>query len=157
MAAFVLDGKFLTEVQNRQRKGLTAAGLEYLKLMAQTWSRPGHGIRYEKVNGGTSLRALPIGPSKKSVKIHVASAPGEPPAILTGRLMKSTAQRIGAEAGGDLRAEFGASKVPYAHRLEKGGTDKRGVTIAPRPAWEPTMKASFPVLMEYFAGAFRRG
>lgn len=139
MAAFVLDGKFLTEVQNRQRKGLTAAGNQYLKLMAETLSNSParHGRKYVVTKGG---------------RIHVASAPGEPPALLTGDLRRRRASRLGTDNGTqDLRMEFGSS-VPYARRLELGGG-----AIEPRPAWGVTMERSFPVLMQVFTETFRRG
>ena len=155
MAAFTLNGKFLTDVQNRQRRGLTAAGAFYLAQVAQTLtnSPPRHGREYQWFKG--HLSAMPKS-GKVRGRVHVASAPGEAPALLTGDLRRRRGSRIGAGSGDDLVMQFGSS-VPYARRLEKGGTDKRGVTIAPRPAWKPTMEASLPVLKRIFAEVFRRG
>lgn len=68
-------------------------------------------------------------------RIHVASAPGEPPANFRGNLRKS----VGYKLNGSSYIVFGAgnSKVKYARRLELGGSDRtRGggsSYIAPRP------------------------
>jgi hypothetical protein len=154
MAEFVINSGFASEAQRRQALGLFAAGSEYLKDMAITLANsPARtGIRYgvRKGSGGTQLYKLPIGPSRKSVRIHVASAPGEPPALLTGDLRR----RRGASGemnGPEMSIKFGSS-VPYAHRLEMGGG-----AIAPRPAWAPTMQENFDTYMKRFTETFRRG
>lgn len=173
MATFTLNGQFLTAVQDRQRKALAAAGEAYLGQMAQTLANtpPRHGRAYQWFKGHLSAmtgtrfftrggKVIPMeepkGGWKLRGRVHIASAPGEPPALLTGDLRRRRGSRIGVGSGTDLVMQFGSS-TPYAHRLEDGGTDKRGVTIAARPAWKPTMVASFPVIAQVFAARFRRG
>ncbi len=74
-----------------------------------------HGRVYTKPGGG----------------IHVASAPGEPPAIWSGKLRDSIDIRYSM---GGLVAEIGvldSSNPPYAHRLEAG------FKVAARPYIKP--------------------
>lgn len=80
---------------------------------------------------------------------HIASAPGEPPAVLTGALRNSVGfsrpvwdgLTVEAEVGVGLGTKPKGGKDPftsYARRLEFGGVDRRGIRILPRPYMEPT-------------------
>lgn len=157
MAEFKLNGRFLTDVENRSRKALTAAGQAYLGQMAQTLSntpaRSGRSYQFYKGH----LSPIPKS-GKVHGRVHVASAPGEPPALLTGDLRRRRGSRLGEDRG-DLVMEFGSS-VPYARRLEEGDDDHAAYygVIEARPAWRPTMEQSFkPLLMPTYAETFRRG
>jgi hypothetical protein len=67
-------------------------------------------------------------------KIHVASAPGEAPAIDYGTLINSITTEFPTDLSGIV-----FSSVPYSAGLEFG-TAK----VAPRPAWVPAAEASWP-------------
>jgi hypothetical protein len=64
-----------------------------------------------------------------------ASAPGQPPAVHTGRLVRAIGTVVRRE-GGQWVAEAGveASSAPVAEELEYGTA-----RIAPRPAWRPAL------------------
>lgn len=68
---------------------------------------------------------------------HQASAPGEPPASLTGKLRQSITHTDVQWDGDQAFAEVGSS-APQAARLEFGGVDSRGVRILPRPYFSAT-------------------
>jgi hypothetical protein len=87
----------------------------------------------------------------KTGRLHVASAPGEAPAVLMGNLRNSVGHSgpewdgrytIQGEVGPGLGQEpTGDSPDPgkaYARRLELGGADSRGTMIEPRPYMAPT-------------------
>lgn len=71
---------------------------------------------------------------------HQASAPGEAPASDSGNL----ASHINHVFQNRFSADVGVFGVPYAHRLEFGGTDKLGRYIAPRPYLRPSLKKTGP-------------
>lgn len=68
---------------------------------------------------------------------HIASAPGEAPAVLTGRLRNSIAGEKARVRGTEVRAEWGTN-VEYARRLENGGRNRDGSRFYPRPWVRPT-------------------
>lgn len=79
--------------------------------------------------------------------MYTASAPGEAPAVRTGRLAAGTKYAVyrkpgHAAATGQFVKSFGKTeiviynKVSYAHELEFG-TRGKGKKIAARPAWRP--------------------
>lgn len=91
-------------------------------------------------------------------RLHVASAPGEAPAVQFGDLRRSVGHSdpewegwtVGCEVGPGLGQAPGAGRADpgegYARRLEWGGTDSRGTYIAPRPYMEPSaQKAEQPM------------
>lgn len=186
MATLKLNGSLLTELQRRQRRALEAAALFYLKLIGQTLSNgpartgreydwykgqtaPGHlwpmdrDVRFFTRFGKVHPIEEPAGGWKVRGRIHKASAPGEPPALLTGDLRRRRGYRIGGSANGDLVAEVGSS-VPYAARLEYGGGGiasllglSKGGGIAARPSWRVVMRVAWDQILATFAGAFRRG
>lgn len=86
----------------------------------------------------------------KTGRLHVASAPGEPPAVLFGALRNSVGHSEPEWDGWTIAGEvgIGLGKPPagdrpdpetsYGPRLEFGGIDSRGIRILPRPYMEPT-------------------
>lgn len=74
----------------------------------------------------------------KSGPLHIASAPGEPPAVLFGRLRQSITHSAPVWDGWIVSTEVG-SNVVYARRMEWGGIDSRGIRILPRPYFAPTI------------------
>ena len=71
-------------------------------------------------------------------RTHQASAPGEPPALVTGQLRNSITHTMPVWHGDNVSAEVGTS-LDKAARLEFGGVDSRGVRILPRPYIGATM------------------
>lgn len=76
---------------------------------------------------------------------HVASAPGEPPAVLTGRLRNSIARTLAKVRGNEVEGEWGTN-VEYAERLETGGRNRDGSRFYPRPWARPTEQRIEPAL-----------
>lgn len=116
-----------------------------------TLSGPRHGRAYEVTKTG---------------KLHIASAPGEAPAVLYGRLRQSITYQGPTWDGWTVSGEVGTN-VEYARRLEFGGvhtvrqpvrvkiggqwrTVKAGtvIRILPRPFMAPTMERVTPMLQE---------
>lgn len=79
--------------------------------------------------------------SKRGGKIHRASAPGEPPAVDTGRLRSSITHDVQVQ-GNEVVGLVGTN-IEYARRLELGfvGTDRLGRTVnqAARPFLRPAV------------------
>lgn len=86
------------------------------------------------MGGPRSGRAYP----RPGGRMHIASAPGEPPAIDYGTLVNS----IASEFPGDLQGVV-FSSVPYSAYLEFGTS-----RIAPRPAWVPAAEAAWPGFLD---------
>lgn len=74
----------------------------------------------------------------KTGPFHQASAPGEPPAVLYGKLRQSITHSEPKWEGWSVSCEVGTA-LSYARRMEWGGIDSRGVRILPRPYFEPTV------------------
>lgn len=72
-------------------------------------------------------------------RTYIASRAGEPPAVMTGRLRADIGHEGPKWDGDTVTAEVGTN-VEYAHRLEVGGRDARGVYIAPRPYMRPALE-----------------
>lgn len=89
----------------------------------------------------------------KTGRLHVASAPGEAPAVLYGRLRQSIAWTEPTWEGNTVSAEVGTN-VEYARRLEWGGVDGRGVRLLPRPYMEPTVQRMAGEIAAILEGAF---
>lgn len=81
---------------------------------------------------GIAYRVSQSGP------LHIASAPGEPPAVLWGKLRQSITHSPPQWEGWVVWTEVGTNVV-YARRLEWGGIDSRGIRILPRPYFAPTI------------------
>lgn len=97
-----------------------------------------HGRRYRI---GKSARGKKI----KRVRYHIASAPGEPPAVLYGRLRNSIKFELRTKGLRSIEGIVG-SKLDKAVWLEKG--TKR---IKPRPFLEPTFKKNQNELKKIFS------
>jgi hypothetical protein len=91
--------------------------------------------------------------------LHVASAPGEPPAVMFGNLRNSVGFTEPTWNGWEVSAKYGPGlgtapsdpsrdPVSYAMRMEYGGIDSRGVKIDPRPYVAPTEARLEPIAIE---------
>lgn len=118
------------------------------------------GIIKRTLSGARSGRTYRV---SKTGRLHVASAPGEPPAVLFGALRNSIGHdgpnrkgrfAIEGEVGSGLGqpprgGEVDASKA-YARRMEFGGTDSRGIRIRPRPWLKPSEDKAIPRINALF-------
>jgi len=96
---------------------------------------------------------------------HKASAPGEPPAVNTGRLRNSITSKVVPKLGGGGFVGLVGTNVQYAEPLEKGvkgqpgpaakkaGTARTGWRLAPRPAWSVAIKKLREKIIALFKGA----
>jgi hypothetical protein len=95
----------------------------------------------------------------RSGPLHIAAAPGEPPAVLFGNLRNSVGSSKPQWDGWEVSAEFGVGlgQPPsggvdpansYARIQEWGGVTGRGVRIPPHPYLEPTVLRIEPRLEE---------
>jgi hypothetical protein len=123
-------------VFNAGGMGLRGSGIDigkrFKEQIQELYNQPGTGKPYKTNKGGAT--------------IHVPSAPGRPPARLTGRLHDSVQYAVyrkpGRGGGGKFVPGFGKTeiviytRVPYAMDLESGITGK-GKKMAKRPAWLP--------------------
>jgi hypothetical protein len=98
----------------------------------------------------------------KTGKLHVASAPGEPPAVLFGALRNSIGYRKPTWVGWTVQSEVGTglgvnavdnrTSSSYAARMEFGGISFHPwpVKIRPRPYMAPTALRMEPRLEKLF-------
>jgi hypothetical protein len=84
---------------------------------------------------------------RKGGKTHVASAPGESPAVDSNNLIGTIGPPIFESA---LEAKVG-TPVEYAQYLEDGT-----VNMEPRPVWEKTVQEVLPTLETMLAKEIRR-
>jgi len=113
--------------------GMLAAQEEYARDMKVTLSQEPHG-RYYK-NAGTPFWYEVSGPGPG---VHRASAPGEPPAALSGFLRDSIDSGVVSVTRTQYKGAV-STGAPYAAVLEFGGEESEGKVIEPRPAWLPTL------------------
>lgn len=114
----------------------------FLKMLKKNLSQKGSG-RYYRTRRMTQIRGQGFVISRKSGRMHQASAPGEPPAPDT-RLLKKSARISKREThpwGARIRIEVGGPKAPYAVPLEFG---VRSRNLAPRPYMRPTVILAAP-------------
>lgn len=90
----------------------------------------------------------------KGGPLHQASAPGESPAVLFGKLRQSITHSAPKWEGWTVSTEVGSNLV-YARRLEWGGVDARGVRLLPRPYFEPATLRSEPAIEGILEGAVK--
>lgn len=123
------------------RRGLRQSFFQYGHDLKRTASRQ----ILEKPKGGRTYR---VKRGTRRVR-HIASAPGESPANLSGKYRRS----IGFNIRGSSQMIFGAgsSKVPYAVWLERG--TKR---MLPRPGLGNAIRATERNAKKYFASNIRR-
>ncbi len=123
------NNKFVFDIINKMdkafpqaiRKGLQISGMQLAGkvgrandgVIKQEMNKPKHGRTY-LISVGRKGRTL------KRLKQHVASAPGESPAVISGKLRDSVYFRV--EGSNQLR--IGAD-TPYARILELGGNTGR--------------------------------
>lgn len=99
----------------------------------------------------------------KRGELHIASAPGEPPAVLWGNLRNSIGSSEPVWDGLTVSGEFGVGlgqppaggvdpEHSYARRMEWGGIDSRGIRILPRPYLEPTAIRIEPMIQRILEG-----
>lgn len=117
----------------RATEGMLAAQQEYANDMTETLSQEPHGRYY--LHAGTSHWRKVDGPGPG---VHRASAPGEPPAVLSGFLRDSIRSET---VSADRTSYKGAvsTEAPYAALLEFGGVNGEGHDVEPRPAWFSTL------------------
>lgn len=113
--------------QDGRDNALRSAALVAVTELKLTLSQPGTGRSYRR--GG---------------RTHVASAPGQPPARDTGKLVGS----IDMESVGPGVIAVGTDQ-PYGADLEDG-TVTAGGLIAPRPWMKPTIDRIAPQMREVF-------
>ena len=130
-----LGEEALAELRPKAERAVMKALLLYQRELKKTLTGKRSGRKYKV--------------SKKG-KLHIASAPGEPPAVLFGNLLKSVGVTPPKWDGNTIEGEVGIGlgvkpaggvhdpAKTYARRLEFGGSDSRGIYIAPRPYLEPT-------------------
>ena len=99
------------EITRAIRKGFFTSGKELVKDLKKDMKEPKSGRTYKIYRG---VR----GGKLKKPRLHIASAPSETPAILTGKFRKS----VDFAVRGNRTLEFGAnqSAPEYAEFLEKG-------------------------------------
>jgi phage gpG-like protein len=100
-------------------------------------------LRSSKSRSGVAYQVSRTG------QLHIASAAGEPPAVLTGRLANSIAAASPVWEGDTVTSEVGTN-VEYAARLEYGfrGRDTQGrmYYTAPRPYMQPAVRKAAPAI-----------
>lgn len=135
-------------------EGMGMAELEKLRPTAEkAVERAGRHLSNAVKKTLTGTRTGRIYVNRRGRK-HQASAPGEPPATLTGKLRQSITTSGPIWDGWNVRVEVGSS-MPYAARLEYGGVDRRGVRILPRPYFQVTMTREEPAIDRILETAVR--
>jgi hypothetical protein len=95
----------------------------------------------------------------KTGRMHIASAPGEPPAVLFGNLRNSMGRTPPKWEGWTLNSEVGTGlgvssageiAATYSRILEYGGFTKPGTYIAKRPYMQPTADRMEPKITAIF-------
>jgi hypothetical protein len=80
-------------------------------------------------------------------RAHRASAPGEPPAVDTGTLVRNVEAIVGRQGGGWVGETGVLAEAEYAMALEYGTA-----RMAPRPAWRPALQRVIAEAPAVFAG-----
>lgn len=124
--------KVLKEAEIETEKGMSDIGIEVVNAVRRSFS----------AGGGRTYR--------RRGRVHVASAPGRPPAVDTGRLRASYAWRTGKDAGGPF-VEVG-SNVEYAPFLEFGTR-----RMAARPHLRPAVNELISKIPGMVAEAWAHG
>lgn len=119
-------GQISAEMRPKARAIVKKCTFEIGQRAIVSMGPPKHGYHYLRANG----------------KIHIASAPGEPPAIDTGNLANSISYEF--QDGGMTGIVF--TGVEYAPELEFGGA-----RILPRPFFTPASESVWPEFYEAMA------
>jgi hypothetical protein len=146
-----LGATVLAELHPGAERQVRKAALQFSNAIKLTLTGKRHGRTYKVSKRGP---------------LHVASAPGEPPAVLFDNLRASVGYSepvwgvqgenltVSCEVGVGLGQAKGLAIDPsrtYARRLELGGIDKHGVMIEARPYIAPTedrMRATLDATLE---------
>lgn len=153
-------------VRSEDWEGLEGMGEEMLrelkpKATKLMWDA---GTRFQaelktKLSGKRTGRTYRV---SKTGRLHVASAPGEPPAVRLGALRNSMgfskpkwerwmiAMEVGSGLG--IGQEKGSPAEAYARRLEFGGISFHPwpIKIAARPYMAPTAQKMDPIIQRIF-------
>jgi phage gpG-like protein len=120
-----LGDEELARLMERGPDAVEAAAMHFAEAVRQTLgpeSGPRTGRTYKVSKRG---------------RLHQASAPGEPPAVLNGFLRRSIAHETARWNGNAIESPVGTA-MEYGRILEFGGVTPNGARILPRPYWEPT-------------------
>ena len=128
----LLKGNLAARLRTGLQSALRLAGTRGLVEGALVLER---NIKRELSKPGTG-RSYPRGK-----KFHVASAPGEPPAVDAGRLRSSIGHEEVQLLGETISIRVGTN-VEYAAALEFGNVYKNGRVLLPRPFMRPALEAS---------------
>ncbi len=145
--------KILALVKEAGREGMDVVALQLSSLVREALSQPGQGRIYRIGKGSRKGKTL------RARGYHRASAPGQPPAVNTGRLRSSFS--VSGRGGEDqisyidednngIRLTFG-SRVSYAGALEHG-TNR----VAARPYLEPAVETMKERVAGIMAKAIKR-
>lgn len=85
-------------------------------------------------------------PRTKDGKVHVASAPGQPPAVDLGDYAQSFDSDVDVGLFVVTASVFSGLWNTRGRRLEYGGRDSRGVYLAPRPHVRPVLARLAPMI-----------
>lgn len=129
----------LQRLREPAETGVTRAGMHLANAVKRTLSGSRSGRFYRVSRKG---------------RLHQASAPGEPPAVMFGKLRQSIAVSDPQWDGWNVEVEVGTN-LPYARRMEWGGVDSRGIRILPRPYFGPTVLREQDALDRILEGVFR--
>lgn len=127
-----MEGVFDNEVK-AQSRALRAAALVLEREIKIELSRPGGGRFYKRGKRG---------------RMHQASAPGQPPAVDTGRLRNS----IGHQFNADFTKVRVGSGVKYAALLEYGT-----IKMAPRPFMRAALERAKKQMTDEVVSELRKG
>ncbi len=129
------------------------------KEFAKIWEKTKDPIKLKLLYWGNTIRNTAIESMqdtpktgnwyRRGKKWHIASSPGNPPAIDRGTLISKIVPRVN-DNGNDLELEVGAlTGAPHGYWMEKG--TKWSLTehiVAPRPWLEPAVQKNLPEMME---------
>lgn len=133
-----MDGKVETAMKQ------TVVAVANRVRLLQTGARTGRVYRI----GKSPTKADKL--AGRSFRGHTASAPGEPPAVWSGRLFRSVFERIQPWFHKGQHVWYGAvgTNVDYAPVLEFG--DKKG-KLKPRPLWRRAVLETRQQIKEFWS------
>ena len=133
-----MGDRVLSHMEAAQKRGIDVTLAKCVVGCKELLNRKGSGRIYERIH----IRS-------KIYRNHQASAPGEPPARLTGILQGSIQSREAKREGRRWVGYWGSFNVRYALPLEIGTS-----RMAARPFLRPTAQMEFPKLGERIQRAF---